>query len=123
MERNHLNVVALYRVMTIEEESLVRWMLSNGDESAKAFLAQVDLVRVSPQKCPCGCASFDLVIPGRLPAKGGMRVLADFMFGEGEDLNGIFAFERHGNLAGIEVCGYSGDAPRTLPAIESLRRC
>lgn len=111
----------MYRAMTAEEEKLVRWLLSHGTESAETYLQQIDQVRVSPRKCPCGCASFDLVIPGKPPAKGGMGILADFVFGEGAELSGIFVFERGGDLAGVEVCGYSGEAPKSLPSVEELR--
>ncbi|MBD8900587.1 hypothetical protein [Rhodanobacter sp. DHG33] len=116
-----MNVIAMHRAMTTEEENLLRWLLSNGIESAKTYLPQVDLVRVSPRRCRCGCASFDLVIPGRPPAKGGMGILSDFVFGEGGELSGIFVFERDGDLAGVEVCGYSGDAPKSLPSVDALR--
>jgi hypothetical protein len=111
----------MYRAMTTEEGKLLRWLLSNGIESAKTYLPQVELVRVSPRKCPCGCASFDLVIPGKPPAKGGIGILSDFVFGEGEERSGIFVFERDGDLAGVEVCGYAGDAPKSLPPVEALR--
>jgi hypothetical protein len=118
-----LKVTAMYRAMTTDEEKLLLWLLSHGTESAKTYLPQVDLVRVSPRKCPCGCASFDLVIPGRPPAKGGMEILSDFVLGEGGELSGIFVFERGGVLAGVEVCGYSGSAPKSLPSLEALRPC
>lgn len=118
-----MNVIAMYRALAPEEEELLRWLLIHGIESAKTYLPQVDLVRVSPRKCPCGCASFDLVIPGKPPAKGGMGILADFVFGEGGERSGIFVFERGGTLAGVELCGYSGDAPKSLPAVEALRPC
>lgn len=116
-----MNVIAMYRSMTPEEEELLRWLLIHGNESAKTYLPQVDLVRVSPRKCPCGCASFDLVIPGKPPANGGMGILADFVFGAGGEVSGIFVFERGGALAGVELCGYSGDAPKSLPAVGVLR--
>ncbi|MEV8520904.1 hypothetical protein ABZR86_13990 [Dyella marensis] len=111
----------MYRRMTAQEEALVRWMLSHGGDLATTYLPQVDLVRVSPRKCPCGCASFDLVVPGDRPTAGGIGVLAEFVFGDGNELSGIFIFERESKLAGVEVTGYSGDAPKELPAIESIR--
>lgn len=116
-----MRVTEMYRRMTVEEEELVRWMLSHGGELAKTYLPQVDLVRVSPRKCPCGCASFDLVVPDDRPTVGGIGVLAEFVFGDGDDLSGIFVFEREDKLAGVEVTGYSGDAPKELPAIEAMR--
>jgi hypothetical protein len=57
-----------------------------------------------------------------MPApSGGLRVLGDYVFGSGEDLAGAFIFERAGVLAGIEVYGLPGDAPRKLPESASLR--
>jgi hypothetical protein len=50
-----------------------------------------------------------------------MHLIADFMFGSDEDLSGIFVFERNGILAGVEVYGLAGDAPKSLPSPESLR--
>lgn len=49
------------------------------------------------------------------------RPIADFVFGSGDELSGIFVFEQSGVLAGLEVYGLAGDAPRTLPSPELLR--
>jgi hypothetical protein len=50
-----------------------------------------------------------------------MNVIADFVFGTEQDLSGIFVFEIDGILAGMEVYGLAGEAPQTLPPVESLR--
>lgn len=50
-----------------------------------------------------------------------MHVLADFLFGADEELSGIFVWEQGGVLAGLEVYGLAGDAPKTLPLPQSLR--
>ncbi len=50
-----------------------------------------------------------------------MHVLADFIFGTDEELRGIFVWEQGGVLAGLEVYGLAGDAPKTLPSPDSLR--
>ena len=47
--------------------------------------------------------------------------MADFIFGTDDDLSGIFVFEQSGILAGLEVYGLAGDAPKSLPSPESLR--
>jgi hypothetical protein len=47
--------------------------------------------------------------------------LGDFVFGTGEDLSGIFVFEQGGVLAGVEVYGLAGYAPKTLPFSDALR--
>jgi hypothetical protein len=41
-----------------------------------------------------------------------MHILADFIFGTDEELSGIFVWEQSGVLAGLEVYGLAGDAPR-----------
>jgi hypothetical protein len=43
------------------------------------------------------------------------------VFGSGDELSGIFVFEQSGVLAGLEVYGLAGDAPKTLPGPDSLR--
>jgi hypothetical protein len=48
--------------------------------------------------------------------------LADFVFGTDDDLSGIFVFEKSGVLAGLEVYGLAGDAPKTLPLSDSLKQ-
>jgi hypothetical protein len=47
--------------------------------------------------------------------------LADFVFGIDNDLSGIFVFEKGGLLAGLEVYGLAGDAPKKLPLSISLK--
>jgi hypothetical protein len=48
--------------------------------------------------------------------------LADFVFGAGDDLSGIFVFETSGVLAGLEVYGLAGEAPKALLLPGSLKR-
>jgi hypothetical protein len=109
------------RHLTSAEEQLIRWMLEHGNAEARAFLPQLDLAQVTPNRCPCGCVSIDLSINGFPEPSGGLHVLADFVFGTGGDLSGIFVFEICGVLAGLEVYGLAGDAPRILPPSSSLR--
>jgi hypothetical protein len=109
------------RRLTSAEEQLIRWMLEHGNPEARAFLPQLDLAQVTPNRCPCGCASIDLSINGFPAPSGGLHVLADFVFSTGDDLSGIFVFEKSGVLAGLEVYGLAGDAPRMLPPPGSLK--
>ena len=37
------------------------------------------------------------------------------------DLSGIFVYEKQGFLAGLEVYGLAGDAPKVLPSPDALR--
>jgi hypothetical protein len=107
------------RRLTLAEEQLIRWMLEQNHE-ARAFLPQLERAQVTAGQCPCGWASIDLSIDG-FPTSGGLHILADFLFGGDSDLSGIFVFEKGGVLAGLEVYGLPGDAPKRLPSTNSLR--
>jgi hypothetical protein len=108
------------RSLTDAEYQLAQWMLEHGEPEAKTFLPQLRQARVVT-RCPCGCASIDFEIAGLPRPTGGLRILADFLCGGENDLSGVFIFERDGVLAGIEVYGLAGDAPKTLPEHASLR--
>lgn len=108
------------RPLTAAEYRLARWMLEHSGPEAQSFLPQLELAHVV-SRCPCGCASIDFEVAGHPRSVGGLRVLGDFISGDGGDLNGVFIFERDGVLAGIEVYGLAGDAPKTLPVPEALR--
>ena len=109
------------RELTVEEKHLARWLLEHGESEARQFLAQLERAQVSPWRCPCGCASFNFVIAGQPKPSGGMNVLADFVFGDGDALSGIFIYEQSGTLSGLEVYGLAGDVPKALPIPETLR--
>ena len=108
------------RPLTDAEYQLAQWMLEHGEPEAKAFLPQLRQARVVT-RCPCGCASIDFEVAGHPSPTGGLHILADFLYGGESDLSGVFIFERNGVLAGIEVYGLAGDAPKTLPEHASLR--
>jgi hypothetical protein len=109
------------RPLTFEEYSLVRWMLEHGDLEAESFLPQLERAEVTSWRCPCGCASINFNIDGLPNPPPGVHVIADFVFGDEDDLNGIFVFEIAGVLAGLEVYGLTGDAPESLPSQSELR--
>jgi hypothetical protein len=109
------------RDLTSEERHLVRWMLEHGVPDASPFLSQFERAQVLPTRCPCGCASIDFSIDGQPKPSGELRPIADFVFGSGDELSGIFVFEQSGVLAGLEVYGLAGDAPKALPNPDSLR--
>lgn len=109
------------RPLTAAERVLARWMLDHGESGAEAFLPQLARARVV-SRCPCGCASIDFAIEGEPAPSGGLRILGDFLYGPASSPMGVFAFERGGVLAGIEVWSPMGDeTPRTLPVPEALR--
>ena len=109
------------RELSRSEDQLIRWMLEHGTSEARAFLVQLEKAKATSWRCPCGCASIDLVIGGTPEPSGGLHILADFVFGKENDLSGIFVFEKSGLLAGLEVYGLAGEAPKVLPLPESLR--
>ena len=109
------------RPLTTVEAHLIRWMLEHGKPEAREFLVQLEKARVTPWRCQCGCASINLSIEGFPEPSGELRPVADFIFGTDQDLNGIFVYECSGILAGLEVYGMTGDAPKTLPLPVVLR--
>jgi hypothetical protein len=109
------------RELTAAERRLVRWMLEHGTPEAVEFLPQLEVAEVTPWRCPCGCASINFQIRGKPAAPPGVHPLADFVFGEGDMLSGIFVYEKDGILSGLEVYGLAGDAPKALPDPEQLR--
>ncbi len=109
------------RQLTDHERRLVTWMLEHGGPGASDFLSQVGDAEVTPWRCACGCASINFQIRGKPEAPPGVEVIADFVFGEGDALSGIFLFAKDRILCGLEVYGLAGDAPKSLPQPEELR--
>ena len=110
------------RSLTPDELSLARWMLDNGGDEARTFLAQLDLAEVTPWKCGCGCASIQFQIKGQPEAPPGVHILGDYVIGDGAPCAGLFIFESAGILSGIEVYGMDDSAPTTMPRVDVLRR-
>jgi hypothetical protein len=96
-------------------------MLEHGHPGARSFLPQLEHTSVTDYRCPCGCATINLAVEGFSEQTGGLHILADFLFGEKTTLSGIFVYEKQGFLAGLEVYGLAGDAPKALPTADSLR--
>lgn len=110
------------RALTPQEFTLARWMLTHGTAEAMPYLRQLDGVRVA-SRCPCGCASIDFEVDGSVAPPGGLAILGDYLFEDTDGaLAGAFIFARNDMLAGIEVYGLAGKAPRALPMPESLRQ-
>ena len=113
--------IVVDRDLTDEERELTKWMLEHGEERAKEYVTQLDKARVA-SLCFCGCASIDFAIEGRPRVRGGIDILADFLFGGDDKLCGAFVFaDKDGTLAGLEVYGLAIDAPKTLPSPSDLR--
>jgi hypothetical protein len=108
------------RELTPGERHLVRWMLEHGGDEAAPYLSQVDQVRVTSFRCPCGCASINFRVPGHDGPSGGIRPVAEFEIRDGDEVSGAFVYVQSGQLGGIEVYGGTGDAPKRLPSSSQL---
>lgn len=120
-ELEEIKPILVDRPPTADEYSLARWMLENGKESGKHFLAQLDQARVCAL-CPCGCASIDFSIGGQARPVGPLQILGDFLYYDNEDncLANVFIFAVDGVLAGLEVFSFE-DSYNSLPSISGLR--
>jgi hypothetical protein len=111
------------RPLSEKEKSLLRWLLEHGTREASTYIIQIPHLRVS-SRCPCGCASIDFAVGGKLAASsGGMQILADYLWDEADNGPfGVFVFARGEQLAGLEVWSAgSADAPKSLPDPQQLR--
>ena len=104
------------RELTVEERSLISWMLQNGNPDASPYIAQLDVACVF-SRCPCGCASIDLSVDGRRPKDFRMHVLGEYQWKDKSgNLFGAFVFEQDGLLAGLDLWSIDGaETPHTLP--------
>lgn len=106
--------------LTETERNVVQWMLELGKPEAKDFIPQLAKTLATDWRCSCGCASVNFAVEGFSEPSGELYVLADFVFDTGDNLSGIFVFQKSGVLAGLEVYGLAGEAPKSLPLPESL---
>jgi len=103
------------RPLSDAEYRLARWMLENGNAEARNYLSQLEDAKVTPWRCKCGCASIVFQIDGHPPAPPGVHVLGDYVCGSVDEPAGAFIYECGELLAGIEVYGLAGEAPKELP--------
>src|SRR5688572_12155494 len=91
--------IVVDRDLTVEERSIIEWLLAHGDGDNAEFIEQLKQARVVAH-CACGCASVDLAIAGQ-SSTAPMRVLADFQWTTADGhLCGAFVFEQDGLLVG-----------------------
>lgn len=103
------------RPLTEAQYELARWMLENGTPETKQYLEQLEVAKITPWRCPCGCASINFQIGDRPPAPAGVHVLGDFLFGPVDIPFGAFIFSSGGTLGGIELYSLTNDVPSSLP--------
>jgi hypothetical protein len=120
MAREHSTTrISEQRALTAEERGLIQWLLEHGEADARSFLPQLAEATVIG-RCPCGCVSIDLAVGGRIPLDGGgMDILSDYVWREGELPFGVFVFAYGGILAGLDVYSFTDPVTR-LPDPEKL---
>ena len=108
----HRHAIAEVRDLSLEERSLLHWLLDHGTQTARGYLETLDDVRVV-SRCACGCASVNF-----LDGAGAFQILADFRWRDGQgNLFGVFAFAFDDTLAGLEVWSIDGaTTPVGLPS-------
>lgn len=94
----------------------------NRKNNNKSYLEQLSDATVT-SFCPCGCASINLSVNGKLPTKeASLEILSDFLWKtENGDLNGVFVLAKENQLSGLEVWSIDGkETPSEIPKIEQL---
>ncbi len=116
---------SLPRPLTEHERTLTRYMIEHGDAPAEEKSLLLDqLERASVVWCcPCGCASVNFAIDGKVaPPGSGMRIVGDFVAGDDAAPCGLFVFRCAELLSGIEIYALSGvGSCAALPSPEDLR--
>jgi hypothetical protein len=93
------------RLLTPEEDQLLRWVLEHGTDFAKSFLPQMEGIRAT-RGCACGCPSISLIVAEDAPLgrfEPG-RLVIDLLGNTAkEELVGLLVFQAGGKLSGLEV--------------------
>src|SRR5262247_3782845 len=116
--KKHRGPIPEDRDLTAGEVRLVRWLHEHGTGDARAFISQLENLRVV-SRCRCGCPSIDFVPD----CASGMQILSDYVYDDpaGHTV-GVFLFASAGRLAGLEIWSIEGDpVPNAVPAPELLR--
>jgi len=115
---------AIDRALTEAEATLLRWLLEHSGDDARAMLPQVDYARVVGG-CPCGCASFDVVVEGfdgPIPSTASGTTPDFYWDAEGGGICSVFLFTSGGMITGLEVWSVDAETDTPpLPAIDQLR--
>jgi hypothetical protein len=109
------------RPLSVEEYTIVEWLLEHGDGDNAMFLDQLEQARVA-RLCGCCCASIDFAVNSERPQDFAMRFLSDYQWrDEHGNLFGIFVFEQDGLLAGLDLWSIDGGrTPHAIPRIAQL---
>lgn len=109
------------RPLTDAESCLIEWLLAHSTHEAAAYRDQLPQVRVA-SRCNCGCPTIDLSVAGRQAVPGTPSVvLSDCVGRSSEGVRcGIILHARDGLLSELEVYPVEGEAPFSLPDLESI---
>lgn len=102
--------IPLDRSLTLEERTLIEWLLRHGEPGASEFLPQLETAHVY-LGCSCGCPTINIEVPDSIPAAHSRsNTLADFVADDGENPVGVILFQAGGRLSGLEIYAF-GDPP------------
>jgi len=111
------------RPLSEDECSLLIWLVENGNPEARAYMPQLETVRVVG-RCRCGCPSIDLAVGDAKEATtGASHILADYIGTTPEGWQvGVQLHARDGKLSELEVYNLSEhEGAYPLPTIASLK--
>jgi len=113
------------RPLSVEERSLLDWLIVNGNPGAEQFASQIAQLHVVGS-CSCGCPSIDLAVGDREERTvGPSHVLADFDGISPEGIKaGVILHAREGQISELEVYAIEDvETPFSLPILSSLKKC
>lgn len=113
---------AINRELSLEEQTLLKWLIENGMPEAAAYVAHIPSLRVVGG-CECGCPTVDLALDGRRASlTGPHHILADFLGTTPEGVSvGVILHARGDQISELEIYSLTGtEAKFGLPTIDSL---
>jgi hypothetical protein len=118
--KTNKGLIAEIRPITLEETSLIKWLLDHGEADSEHFKSQLRDLSVF-EKCSCGCPAIYFAYRGKPVARKGEHLISDYLATvEGMDV-GVMLFETDGYLSSLEVYSQPGsNKPFGLPEISSL---
>jgi hypothetical protein len=111
----------LDRLLTGQERAIAEWLLENANQTSKAYIPQLDHIRVVG-RCSCGCPTADFrVAEGILPAAPQDNPIGDAIGYVNGKMVGVMLLQRAGYLTCLEVYDLSDiEHPYPLPDLKSL---
>ena len=102
------------RMLTVEERTLLKWLVTTVDEHQTAYAAQVDAAKVVGH-CECGCGSIHFA-EGLLTDGGpNKEIIADISSRTPNHLVDVILWARGGRLSLLEIMRYMGPGPGLTP--------